>query len=56
LIGCTGGTRRELKELIDNHDKLQVKIWKRFDLNNVQEALQALFSKERSGRILLDVS
>jgi NADPH:quinone reductase-like Zn-dependent oxidoreductase len=56
LIGSTGGTRRELKDLIDNHDKLQVKVWKRFDLDNIQEALQALFSKERSGRIFLDVS
>ena len=56
LIGSTGGTRRELKGLIDNHDKLRVKVWKRFDLDNIQEALQALFSKERSGRIFLDVS
>jgi NADPH:quinone reductase-like Zn-dependent oxidoreductase len=56
LIGATGGTRRELKELIDNHDKLQIKVWKRFDLDDVQEALKALFSKERSGRIFLDVS
>src|SRR5919107_648732 len=56
LIGSTGGTTRELKELIDNHDELQLKVWKRFDLDNVQEALQALFSKERSGRILLGVS
>jgi NADPH:quinone reductase-like Zn-dependent oxidoreductase len=56
LVGSTGGTRRELKDLIDNHDMLQVKIWKRFDLDNVQEAVQALFSKERSGRIFLGVS
>jgi NADPH:quinone reductase-like Zn-dependent oxidoreductase len=56
LIGSTGGTRRELKDLIDNHDRLQVKAWKRYDLDNVQEALRALFSKERSGRIFLDVS
>ena len=56
LIGSTGGTRRELKGLIDNHDKLRVKVWKRFDLDNIQEALQTLFSKERSGRIFLDVS
>jgi D-arabinose 1-dehydrogenase-like Zn-dependent alcohol dehydrogenase len=56
LIGSTGGTRRELRDLIDNHDKLQVKVWKTFDLDNIQEALQALSSKERSGRILLDVS
>jgi D-arabinose 1-dehydrogenase-like Zn-dependent alcohol dehydrogenase len=56
LIGSTGGTRRELKDLIDNHDKLQIKVWKRFDLENIKEALEALSSKERSGRILLDVS
>lgn len=56
LIGSTGGTRRELKDLIDNHYNLQVKAWKRFDLENVQEALQALSSKERSGRIFLDIS
>jgi NADPH:quinone reductase-like Zn-dependent oxidoreductase len=56
LIGSTGGTRKELRDLIDNHDKLQLKKWKRFDLDNVQEALYALFSKERSGRIFLDIS
>jgi NADPH:quinone reductase-like Zn-dependent oxidoreductase len=56
LIGSTGGTRKELGDLIDNHDKLQLKKWKRFDLDNVQEALHALFSKERSGRIFLDIS
>jgi NADPH:quinone reductase-like Zn-dependent oxidoreductase len=56
LIGSTGGTRKELGDLIDNHDKLQLKKWKRFDLDNVQEALHALFSKERNGRIFLDIS
>lgn len=56
LIGSTGGTRKELRDLIDNHDKLQLKKWKRFDLDNVQEALHALFSKERTGRIFLDIS
>ncbi|MFL6494427.1 MAG: alcohol dehydrogenase catalytic domain-containing protein [Nitrososphaera sp.] len=56
LIGSTGGTRRELKDLIDNHDKLQVRVWKRFDLENIKEALQAMSSKERSGRIMLDIS
>jgi D-arabinose 1-dehydrogenase-like Zn-dependent alcohol dehydrogenase len=56
LIGSTGGTRKELKDLIDNHDKLEVKAWKRFNLDDIQQALQALSSKERSGRIFLDVS
>jgi len=56
LIGSTGGTRRELQDLIDNPDKLQVKVWKRFALDDIQQALAALSSKERSGRIFLDVS
>jgi NADPH:quinone reductase-like Zn-dependent oxidoreductase len=56
LIGSTGGPRRELRDLIDNHDQIQIKAWKRFNLDNIQEALQALSAKERSGRILLDVS
>jgi NADPH:quinone reductase-like Zn-dependent oxidoreductase len=56
LIGSTGGTRKELKDLIDNHHKLEVKAWKRFNLDNIQQALEALSSKERSGRIFLDVS
>ena len=56
LIGSTGGTRKELKDLIDNPDKLQVKVWKRFALEDIQQALAALSSKDRSGRIFLDVS
>jgi NADPH:quinone reductase-like Zn-dependent oxidoreductase len=56
LIGSTGGTRRELRDLIDNHDQIQIKAWKRFKLDNIQEALQALSARERSGRIFLDVS
>jgi NADPH:quinone reductase-like Zn-dependent oxidoreductase len=56
LIGSTGGTRRELRDLIDNHDQIQIKAWKTFNLDNIQEALQALSAKERSGRIFLDLS
>ncbi len=56
LIGSTGGTRRELRDLLDNHDQIQIKVWKTFDLDNIQEALQGLSTKERRGRIFLDVS
>lgn len=58
LIGSTGGTRKELLDLITIAGKegLKVKVWKKFKLDDVKEALQALFSKERDGRILLDVS
>jgi NADPH:quinone reductase-like Zn-dependent oxidoreductase len=56
LIGSTGGTRKEMQELIDISPKLRVRVWKRFDLENVKEALQALFAKERDGRILLNIA
>jgi NADPH:quinone reductase-like Zn-dependent oxidoreductase len=58
LIGSTGGTRRELQEVIDlaTNKYLKVKVWKKFKLDNVKEAIQALSSKERDGRILLDIT
>jgi NADPH:quinone reductase-like Zn-dependent oxidoreductase len=57
LIGSTGGTRRELQELVDTSSKqLKVRVWKKFKLEDIKEALVALFAKERDGRILLDVA
>jgi NADPH:quinone reductase-like Zn-dependent oxidoreductase len=57
LIGSTGGTRKELQELVNTSSKeLKVKVWKKFKLEDVKEALEALFAKERDGRILLDVT
>ena len=58
LIGSTGGTRKELQDLITIASKEghKVKVWKRFKLDEVKEALQALFSNERDGRILLDIT
>jgi NADPH:quinone reductase-like Zn-dependent oxidoreductase len=57
LIGSTGGTRKELQELIDisSSNQLKVRIWKKFKLEDTKEALQSLFAKERDGRILLDI-
>ena len=55
LIGSTGGTRKELQELVDMSKELKIKVWKRFKLEDVREALRALFAKERDGRILLDI-
>jgi NADPH:quinone reductase-like Zn-dependent oxidoreductase len=57
LIGSTGGTRKELQELIDisSSKQLKVRVWKKFKLEDTKEALQSLFAKERDGRILLDI-
>ena len=58
IIGSTGGTRKELQDLITIASKegLKFKVWKKFKLDEVKEALQALFAKERDGRILLDIT
>ena len=56
LIGTNGSTRKEFRDVIDMSKELKVRVWKRFKLENVNEALQALFAKERDGRILLDIN
>jgi NADPH:quinone reductase-like Zn-dependent oxidoreductase len=58
LIGSTGGTRNDLQELVDiaSAKQLKVRVWKKFKLDNVKEALEALFTKERDGRIFLEVA
>src|SRR5919106_1770023 len=58
LIGSTGGTRKELQELIDisSSKQLKVRIWKKFKLEDAKEALQSLFAKQTDGRIVMDVA
>jgi D-arabinose 1-dehydrogenase-like Zn-dependent alcohol dehydrogenase len=36
--------------------ELRVKVWKKFKLDNVKEAVEALSSKDRDGRILLEIT
>jgi NADPH:quinone reductase-like Zn-dependent oxidoreductase len=56
LIGSTGSTRKEFNDVIDISKELKVRVWRRFKLEHAKEALQALFAKERDGRILLDIN
>src|ERR671931_2004786 len=37
LIGSTGGTRKELQELVDISSSKELKVWKRFKLENAKE-------------------
>jgi NADPH:quinone reductase-like Zn-dependent oxidoreductase len=56
LIGSNASTRKEFREVIDMSEELKVRVWKRFKLEDAKEALQALFAKERDGRILLEIN
>jgi D-arabinose 1-dehydrogenase-like Zn-dependent alcohol dehydrogenase len=55
LIGSTGGTRKQLKDVLSMSNQLKIKVWKTFKLEETKDALQALFAKDRDGRILIDV-
>jgi len=35
--------------------ELKIRVWKKFKLDEVKEALQALFAKESDGRIMLEI-
>jgi D-arabinose 1-dehydrogenase-like Zn-dependent alcohol dehydrogenase len=56
LIGSSRGTRKELKDLINMSKELKIKVSRRFKLDETKEAIQALFAKERQGRIMLEIS
>jgi D-arabinose 1-dehydrogenase-like Zn-dependent alcohol dehydrogenase len=52
LIGSTGGTRKELQELLidmSSSKELKVRIRKKFKLEDVTVVFQALLAKERDG-------
>jgi NADPH:quinone reductase-like Zn-dependent oxidoreductase len=55
IIGTTGGSRKEMQDLIDTAGKLKVRLWKKFRLEEAADALKSLSSKERDGRILLEL-
>ena len=55
LIGSTGGTRSDFRQIIDMSKELKIRVWKKFKLDEAKEALQALFAKERDGRIMLEI-
>lgn len=54
IIGSTGGTKAELSEIISFAKDLRLKMWKKFSLDEGVEALNALGTKERDGRILIE--
>lgn len=56
LIGSTGGPLAEFKELVSKSGNYKVKLWKKFKLEEAQEAIKALSSTERDGRIMLEIS
>lgn len=55
VIGSTGGTRWELRRLIElaSRGLLRVRVWRRLGLGEARQALGLLFSRDRDGRVML---
>jgi len=55
VIGSTGGSRRELKEIIElaSKGKLKVKVWRKYSLEEASKAIKELRDESREGRILI---
>ncbi|HEX6646141.1 MAG TPA: zinc-binding dehydrogenase, partial [Nitrososphaeraceae archaeon] len=63
LIGSNGGNREDLRDLIEFvsysnaiGNALKIKVWKRFNLENIEQAFESLIDKKREGRVLLDIN
>jgi len=56
LQGTTGGSRKELSEVIGASKNLKPRIWKIFNLDEGRNALESLSSSNRDGRILIKAS
>ncbi|MGC8601552.1 MAG: alcohol dehydrogenase catalytic domain-containing protein [Thermoprotei archaeon] len=58
LIGVTGGTRKEMLDLVNFAPKLKVRTYKKFPMEAAREALESLSSAERSsaGRSFIEFS
>jgi len=55
LIGSTGGSLAEFKELASKANSYKVRVWKKFKLEEGMEAVKELSAPERNGRIMLEI-
>ncbi|QKQ99037.1 alcohol dehydrogenase catalytic domain-containing protein [Metallosphaera tengchongensis] len=55
IVGTTGGTRAEIAELAELCKDCKVKVYKKYPLEEAAEALKALMSGDRDGRIMIKV-
>jgi len=55
ILGVNRGNRKDFVELLELCKDCKVKTWKVFKLEEGKEALEALFSKDRDGRIFISI-
>lgn len=56
VVGTTGGSRKELTELINICKDCKIKVHKTYRLDEGIEAVKEIMSENRDGRIMLQIS
>ena len=54
IIGSTGGSIKQFSEVVERSKNLKVKVWKKFNFQEVKEAFKENNSKEKDGRIIIE--
>ena len=54
VIGSTGGTIRNFRKVVGMSDRLKVKVWKKFKLEDGYEAFSNVYADEKDGRIIIE--
>ncbi len=55
ILGSTGGSVRQFSEVVKNSKDLKVKVWKKFSLQEAKDAFKENNSKEKSGRVIIEL-
>ncbi|MCL4398679.1 alcohol dehydrogenase catalytic domain-containing protein [Candidatus Parvarchaeota archaeon] len=55
ILGATGGSVKQFSEVVNKSKDLKIKIWKKFDFQETKEAFKKNSSKEKDGRIIIEL-
>lgn len=55
VLGSTGGSVKQFSEVVNKSKDLKVKIWKKFNFDEVKDAFKENSSKDKNGRIIIEL-
>ncbi len=55
ILGATGGSVKQISEVVNKSKDLKVKVWKKFNFQETKEAFKENNSGEKDGRIIIEL-
>ena len=55
ILGATGGSIKQISEVVNKSKDLKVKVWKKFNFQETKEAFKENNSGEKDGRIIIEL-